>query len=121
MGYPRKLKPPPIDTTPISKQLANIRKMKGFTQYTLADSIGVSRKQISDYERGLALPNSDMIVRLAAALKVSADSLLGLKHIETATTVSNVRFSRRIKEVEQLPESKKRIIVKILDEFLNQA
>ena len=124
MGYPKKHKPPPLDPSyiiPISQQLAKIRKLKGFTQYTLADTIGVSRKQISDYERALALPNSDMVIRLATALKVSADSLLGLKHIDLPASVPNVRFTRRLRDIEQLPESKKRAIVKILDEFLSPA
>ena len=124
MGYPKKLKPPPLDPlciTPISQQLAKIRKLKGFTQYTLADAMGISRKQISDYERGLALPNSEMIIRLATTLKVSTDSLLGLRHIELPTSIPNVRFTRRLKDIEQLPESKKRAIVKILDEFLSPA
>ena len=124
MPRPAKHKPAPLDNAciiPIGCQLAKIRKIKGFTQYTLADSMGVSRKQISDYERGLALPNSDMIIRLATALKVSADTLLGLKNIELSVTIPNVRFTRRLKDIEDLPESKKRAIIKILDEFLRPA
>ena len=121
MGHPIKHKPPPLDIIPIGQQLAKIRKIKGFTQYTLADSMGVSRKQISDYERGLALPNSDMVIRLATALKASADTLLGLKNIEFAASIPNVRFTRRLKDIEELPESKKRAIIKILDEFLRPA
>ena len=124
MGHPIKHKPPPLDNLhiiPISRQLAKIRKIKGFTQYTLADSIGVSRKQISDYERGLALPNSDMVIRLATTLKVSTDTLLGLKNIELSASIPNVRFTRRLKDIEELPESKKRAIIKILDEFLRPA
>jgi transcriptional regulator with XRE-family HTH domain len=120
MPRPSKFVPKPIDPpiSPLGPRLAKIRRLKGFTQYTLADIMGVSRKQIADYEQGLALPNSDMIIRLATTLKISADTLLGLKDTVPNENVQNVRFSRRLKDIEQLPESKKRAVVKILDEFL---
>jgi transcriptional regulator with XRE-family HTH domain len=121
MPRPTKYKPKPLDNSyiiPLNRQLAKIRKIKGFTQYSLAETIGISRKQISDYERGLALPNSETVIRLVTALKVSADILLGIKDIEFTASLPNVRFTRRLKDIEQLPEAKKRAIIKILDEFL---
>ncbi|GHV87849.1 hypothetical protein AGMMS50267_02090 [Spirochaetia bacterium] len=84
--------------------------------------MGVSRKQIADYERGLALPNSDMVIRLAITLKITTDLLLGLKGLTFADAdVANVRFTRRLKALEMLPESKKRVIVKLFDEFIGPA
>jgi hypothetical protein len=58
-----------------------------------------------------------MIIHLAIALKVSADALLGLKEIDLPESPS-VRFTRRLKDLESLPEAKKRAVVKILDEFI---
>ena len=95
--------------------------MKGYSQYSLADELGVSRKKISDYERGIAHPNDDMIIRLAITLKVSADTLLGLKEADFPMNTSSVRFTKRIKELDSLPESKKRAIVRILDEFITNS
>ena len=120
MPRPSKFIPKPIDPhiSPLGPRLAKIRRLKGFTQYTLADMMGVSRKQIADYERGLALPNADMIIRLATALKISADTLLGLKDTVPKENVQNVRFTRRLRDIEELSESKKRAVVKILDEFI---
>jgi transcriptional regulator with XRE-family HTH domain len=54
--------------------------------------MGVSRKQIADYERSLAHPNDEMIIRLALTLQVSADTLLGLKEIELPQKSPNIRF-----------------------------
>jgi hypothetical protein len=63
-----------------------------------------------------------MIIRFALTLKVSADTLLGLKNTNILFDEKyNIRFTRRLKDIEQLPESKKRAIVKILDEFLRPA
>jgi transcriptional regulator with XRE-family HTH domain len=121
MARPAKYRPAPLDSTripPLGPQIAKIRRTRGFTQYTLADAMGVSRKQITDYERGIALPNSDMVIRLALALRVSADTLLGLKHGGFSGQLPNTRFSRRLLAIQQLPEMKKRTLVKIIDEFI---
>lgn len=99
-------------------QLSRIRKAKGFTQYSLADALNVSRKQIADYERNIARPNNEMLVRFAMVLKVSTDALLGLKEADIPSESVNTRFTKRLKELEALPEEKKRTVIKILDEFI---
>jgi transcriptional regulator with XRE-family HTH domain len=122
MPKPSKQIPAPLETIPpLGPRLAKIRKLRGLSQYVLADKIGISRKKITDYERGLAHPNDEMIIRLAIALKVSADTLLGLKDSDFTENVPNVRFTRRLKDIENLPESKKRAVIKILDEFIRPA
>jgi len=120
MPRPPKNKPEPLEIgiSPFGPRLAKLRKLRGFSQYSLADTIGVSRKQIADYEQGLAHPNDDMIVRLAITLKITSDTLLGLKELELPEETPNIRFTRRLKDLENLPESKKRAVIKILDEFI---
>lgn len=119
MPRPPKTKPAPLELgiPPLGPRLARLRKLRGFSQYTLADHMGISRKQIADYERGLAHPNDEMIIRLAITLKVSTDTLLGLKEIDLPEESPNIRFTKRLRDLEQLPESKKRAVIKILDEF----
>jgi len=119
MPRPAKSKPAPLDLgiSPLGPRLAKLRKLRGFSQYTLADHMGISRKQIADYERGIAHPNDEMIIRLAVTLKVTTDMLLGLKDVELPDESPSIRFTKRLRDLEQLPESKKRAIIKILDEF----
>jgi len=59
-------------------------------------------------------PNREFI------LKVSTDTLLGLNEINFPEEALNIRFTRRLKDLEKLPESKKRAVIKILDEFIKQ-
>ena len=65
--------------------------------------------------------NDEMIIRFALTLNISADTLLGLKKASISLEKYNIRFTRRLRDIEQLPESKKRAIIKILDEFLRPA
>lgn len=120
MPRPSKHKPIPLreEITPLGPRLARLRKLRGFSQYSLADEMGVSRKQIADYERGLAHPNDEMIIRLSLTLKISADTLLGLKELELPENPLNVRFTKRLKELDRLSEAKKKAVIQILDQFI---
>lgn len=122
MARPMKKPPAPIEPSisPIGIRLARIRKLRGFSQESLAEIMGITRKQITDYETGRVHMNDEMIIRFAITLKISADNLLGLKEIDMPLEPPNIRFTRRLKDLEKLPESKKRAVIKILDEFIKQ-
>lgn len=115
-----KIPPEPLalGIPPLGTRLAHLRKLRGYSQEALAESMGISRKQITDYETGRVHPNDEMIVRFAIALKVSADTILGLNEVEFDQETPTIRFTRRLRELEQLPEPRKRAIIKILDELL---
>lgn len=57
--------------------LREARKEKGLKQADLAKIVHVSLQTISGYETGYAQPPIDILVKLANALEVSTDYLLG--------------------------------------------
>lgn len=61
----------------ISTNLAAIRKAKKISQEELAVRVNVVRQTISKWEKGLSVPDADMLVKLAEALDVSTEALLG--------------------------------------------
>ena len=58
-------------------KLREIRKRKGFSQGRLSELSHVDRVSISRYETGRKKPSVDNLKRLANALEVSTDELLG--------------------------------------------
>ena len=58
-------------------KIRELRKQKGFTQQQLADIVGVSNVSLSNYERGVQAPDIEILSRLADALGVSVDTLIG--------------------------------------------
>jgi len=60
-----------------SKRLAEIRKKRGLSQYELADRLGFSRGQISNYEQGKREPDHETLTKIADFFDVSIDYLLG--------------------------------------------
>jgi transcriptional regulator with XRE-family HTH domain len=58
-------------------KLKSMREARGFTQRDLAHVSGVSISAISRAETGSQITKSDALLKLADALQVSTDSLLG--------------------------------------------
>ena len=56
--------------------IRRLRRERGLTQAQLAEILQVSDKAVSKWERGAGCPDVEMIPALAAAFRVSAESLL---------------------------------------------
>lgn len=65
------------------KKIRQLRKEKNLTQKQLAALIGVKNSVISFYEVGDRFPSPEVIRKLAIALHVSTDYLLGIEKNET--------------------------------------
>ena len=63
--------------------LKALRKRKGITQEELATRLNVVRQTVSKREKGLSVPDSELLIKLAEILEVPVSRLLGSK-IETA-------------------------------------
>ena len=63
----------------MGKQFREIRLARGLTQYQLAELSGVPRICICRYESGKYFPSISNAMKLAKALDVSIDELIGKK------------------------------------------
>lgn len=53
------------------------RKNSGLSHNRLADQLGMTKQEVSNWERGIAKPSLDTFNNLVAVLGVTADYLLG--------------------------------------------
>lgn len=60
-----------------SERLIHLRGQKNLTQQELGEAAGISPSQISRYEAGLAMPRKTVMRKLADALCVTVEDLLG--------------------------------------------
>ena len=102
----------------IGKNLAAIRKQQGISQVQLAEKIGITQQMLSHYERSKRHLTAEMVVLFAEALNVETDQILGPNVNSDMTQYISLRFMRRMKEIELLPESKKKSILQILDDMI---
>ncbi len=61
----------------LSNNLRTLRKNKGLSQEELAIRLNVVRQTISKWEKGISVPDSDMLIKLAEVFEVSVSDLLG--------------------------------------------
>ena len=70
-----------MDQIKIGKFIAECRKQKNLTQMQLAEKLGITDKAISKWERGIAMPDSSIMLELCEILGISVNELLSGERI----------------------------------------
>ena len=65
-----------MDQLQTGKFIANCRKQKNLTQIQLAEKLGITDKAVSKWERGVAMPDSSIMLELCDILGISVNELL---------------------------------------------
>ena len=90
--------------------LKKLRESKNYTQEQLAELIPISRQAISKWERGLAIPDSSVLVKLSSLFNVSINEILLGEYI----TKNNINDINQISLKLYDEKNKKSKIIKIL-------
>jgi|GEM_PF-6013312 len=59
-------------------RMASARKIKGYTQETLADILGMSTGSVQQYELNKRRPNIDMLKKICTCLEVTPNEMLNM-------------------------------------------
>ena len=60
----------------IGRFIAECRKKASFTQMQLAEKLGITDKAVSKWERGIAMPDTSIMLELCDILRISVNELL---------------------------------------------
>jgi transcriptional regulator with XRE-family HTH domain len=101
--------------TTFGARLAELRKAAGFTQHELAAELGVSRGMIAYYESESEYPPTALLPKLALALGVSADALLGIAPVIKRRAGASEPLHRRLRQVEQLGRDAQRQVWRLVE------
>jgi transcriptional regulator with XRE-family HTH domain len=94
-------------------RLAEIRRKKKISQDELAKKIGVHAPVIGRYERGEVKPSIEVAVKIAEALNVSLDYLVG-----STDLILDKGIVSRIQNIQKLSDEDKGHLFALLDAFL---
>ena len=86
-----------------NERLKKLREEKGLTQVQLSELTGISTRMIQKYESANARPRLDAAEKIAKALNVTADQLLGNADMLVAQAAEKYG-SRGAKQAQQLTE-----------------
>ncbi len=67
----------------LNENIKAVRKTKGLSQEELAVKLNVVRQTISKWEKGLSVPDADMLISISQALETPVSTLLGETIVET--------------------------------------
>lgn len=89
----------------LSENIKAIRKSKGLSQEELAVKLNIVRQTISKWEKGLSVPDSDMLITISEVLETPVSTLLGetmteskvddLKAISEKLEIINLQLAQR--------------------------
>ena len=91
-----------------SGNLKILRKDKGLSQEVLAERLHVVRQTVSKWEKGLSIPDAEMLIRLAEELDTNVAALLG-DTVEASDTNTQNAISLQLEQLNaQLAEKNRR-------------
>jgi transcriptional regulator with XRE-family HTH domain len=100
------------------QRLTHLREAAGFTQHALALAVNVSQRMIAYYETENGNPPVALLKKLARALKISTDQLLGLEKVTSKNRPRDTSLWRRFTQIEKLPPQARRQVTQYLDTVL---
>ena len=104
-----------MKTTEFKNRLQSTRHMRGITQAELALTIKTATTSISHFEIGTRKPSYSSLERLADALEVSVDYLMG--RTDSITGISETYYIPAFKKYLSLSIKQQKTIAGIIDEF----
>lgn len=75
----------------IGSRIALLRDKRGWTQETLASSLGISRAALSHYEKNRREPDTETLTKVANLFSVTIDYLVGRTNEPNMTLDSDVQ------------------------------
>jgi transcriptional regulator with XRE-family HTH domain len=97
----------------LGQQITFLRKKKSLSQADLGKRVETSGDIIGRYERDEVKPSIEVVVRMADALEVSLDYLVGKTDLELDNSTLN-----RIREVTALPDEDRKQVFMVVDALI---
>lgn len=101
-----------------SDNLNKIMDERGISQKWLADAADTTEATISRYANGVHKPNIDIIVKIAKALSVSIDYLMGLTVIPNGEPNANAEELLIVRCYRRASDRDRRLIWSVMQEYL---
>lgn len=92
----------------LNENLKILRKEKGFSQEELASKVHVVRQTVSKWEKGLSVPDAEMLMQIADVFEVPVSRLLGAAPAETESDTPD----QRNEIAEQLMKINEQLVIK---------
>lgn len=74
----------------LGENIKTLRKRKGYSQETMAQQLNIVRQTVSKWEKGISVPDADMLTKIADLFEVTVEDLLGGNNVKNKEVDTNV-------------------------------
>lgn len=96
------------------ENLKTMRKAKGYTQEDLAIKLNVVRQTVSKWEKGLSVPDADVLCKIADVLDTDVSTLLGEEIVEKTDKSAVAQQLAKINEQLAMKNQRSKTIWKVV-------
>lgn len=96
------------------ENLKTMRKAKGYTQEELAIKLNVVRQTVSKWEKGLSVPDADVLCKIADVLDTDGSTLLGEEIVEETDKSAVAQQLAKISEQLAMKNQRSKTIWKVV-------
>ena len=104
----------------LGARVAHARKEQNLTQQQLAEQLGIAQQTLAHYEVGRLRIPASMLPTLAQLLSLNVEALLGQPVKAAAKRGPASRLAQQVERIGQLPKTKQRFVIEMLDTVLAQ-
>ena len=105
----------------VANRIKNQRAKLRITQTDLAKAAKLTPAAISQFESGARKPSFDALSKLATALKVTTDYLLGMKQPGYEDILADPKVSVMFRGIMELPEQDKQTMLEFYEFLKNKS
>jgi transcriptional regulator with XRE-family HTH domain len=95
----------------LGSHIKELRERRGLSQRALSQQLRLSKSMVAKYEGGVHMPPITVLVRLAAILGATVDSLLG-------NAPRDSPLAAHLAEIEAMDETSRELVVNLLGQIL---
>jgi len=109
-----------LDMAVFTERLKLFRTERKITQARLAELLEVDPRVYNRWERGLATPQFETIIKIADILNVSIDELAGRKEPTKELQLHNHELQSLYQQVDDLSDEDQQALVLVIDSFVKK-
>lgn len=113
-------RPPTTPSTECGARLAALRKAAKLSQRELAETLDIPQRTVSFYERQATSLPSSLLPKLAEALDVPVETILGLEVADNGKGKRGPKsdLEKRFERIQKLPRKEQQFIIEMIDRVL---
>lgn len=104
----------------LGARVATLRKEQAVTQVQLGEMLGIAQQMVASYEVGRRRIPVSMLPRLAHALAVPLEALLGVSN-GAAKRGPTPKLQQQMERIHRLPKTRQKFVMEMLETVLQQA